>query len=123
MWAFPMSGKEVWIFFSPNVTNREAWNKNHNLKHLHVQVSWMRSSDMSVLTVGGLVFSSDPRIGVVTPWPGRTSGTWSLQIQEVSVWDSGDYQCQVNTQTKERLDVELVVRGQQRQLSTLYGCY
>ena len=78
---------------------------------------------MSVLTVGSLVFSSDPRIGVVTPWPGRTSGTWSLQIQEVSVWDSGDYQCQVNTQTKERLDVELVVRGQQRQLSTLYGCY
>ena len=44
-------------------------------------------------------------------------------VQNVGVWDTGDYQCQVNTQTRERLDVELVVRGEQRQLSTLYGCY
>ena len=71
---------------------------------------------MSVLTVGGLVFSSDPRISVVT----KTHGTWSLQIQDVSVWDSGDYQCQVNTQARERLDVELVVRGEQRQLPRLF---
>ena len=34
----------------------------------HHLVSWLRVKDMSVLTVGGLVFSSDPRISVtVTP--------------------------------------------------------
>lgn len=29
-----------------------------------IQVSWLRVSDVQVLTVGGLVFSSDPRIQI-----------------------------------------------------------
>ena len=80
----------------------------------------MRSSDVSVLTVGGLVFSSDPRIAVVAPSrPGQTAGTWSLQISQASVRDSGDYQCQVNSEPKESLDVTLVVRGDDSQLEHL----
>ena len=77
-----------------------------------IQVSWMRSSDMSVLTVGGLVCSSDPRMGVVSlTRPGHAAGTWSLQIAEAASRDSGEYQCQVNSEPKESLDVTLVVRG------------
>ena len=73
---------------------------------------------MSVLTVGGLVFSSDPRIGVVSPnRPGQAAGTWSLQIGEAALRDSGEYQCQVNSEPKESLDVTLVVRGENLQFS------
>ena len=40
----------------------------------------MRSSDVVVLTVGGLVFSSDPRIGVVQlPRPWQNMGVWALR--------------------------------------------
>ena len=75
---------------------------------------------MSVLTVGGLVFSSDPRIGVVSStWPDQAAGTWSLQIAEAALRDSGEYQCQVNTEPKESLDVTLVVRGNMLKLAAL----
>ena len=67
---------------------------------------------MSVLTVGGLVFSSDPRIGVVSHRsPEQTFGTWNLHIAEAALRDSGEYQCQVNSEPEESLDVTLVVRG------------
>ena len=73
---------------------------------------------MSVLTVGGLVFSSDPRIGVVSSTrPGQAAGTWSLQIAEAALGDSGEYQCQVNSEPKDSLDVTLVVRGDNLQFS------
>ena len=72
----------------------------------------MKSSDLSVLTVGGLVFSSDPRVGVLPPtWPGWASGTWTLHIANTSVWDSGDYLYMVNNHQENRVVVELVVRG------------
>ena len=75
---------------------------------------------MSVLTVGGLVFSSDPRIGVVSPTsPGQAFGTWSLQIDEAALKDSGEYQCQVNSDPKESLDVTLVVKGDRLLFSAL----
>ena len=70
------------------------------------QVSWLRCSDMSVLTVGGLVFSSEPRLGVAID-----GSTVTLHIQEVTSSDSGDYQCQVNTDPKHSLDVTLLVTG------------
>ena len=67
---------------------------------------------MSVLTVGGFVFSSDPRIGVVAPSrPGQVFGTWTLQIQKVSPRYAGEYQCQIYSDPKESHDVTLVVEG------------
>ena len=74
----------------------------------------MNSSDLSVLTVGGLVFSSDPRVGLLPPTlPGGASGagTWTLQVANTSLWDSGDYLCMVNNHQEDRVVVELVVRG------------
>ena len=81
----------------------------------------MRSSDMSVLTVGGFVFSSDPRIGVVAPSrPGQLFGTWTLQIQKVGPRDAGEYQCQVNTEPKISLPVFLTVTGGSFDYSDIY---
>ena len=76
-----------------------------------VQVSWLRWADMSVLTVGGLVFSSDPRLVVAAARLGPATLAWKLYISEVSPADSGDYQCQINTEPKQSLDVTLMVSG------------
>ena len=63
---------------------------------LHHTVSWLRQADVSVLTVGGLVFSSDPRVFVSeSGQPGASSGSWTLSIQDVRHEDEGGYQCQV----------------------------
>ena len=76
-----------------------------------VQVSWLRWADMSVLTVGGLVFSSDPRLVVAAARLGPATLAWKLYISEVGPADSGDYQCQINTEPKQSLDVTLMVSG------------
>ena len=64
---------------------------------------------MSVLTVGGLVFSSDPRLGVTVSPGGQT---WQLEIRNVSQLDGGSYQCQVNTETRLTSNTSLAVIGQ-----------
>ena len=71
-------------------------------------MSWLRSEDVSVLTVGSLVFSSDTRLAVL---PGQPVGSWRLRIQDVVARDQGEYQCQVNTEPKESAVVQLIVRG------------
>ena len=75
----------------------------------HHLVSWLRLPDMSVLTVGGLVFSSDPRLAV-TVSPGAS--IWQLEVRNVSLSDGGEYQCQVNTNTRLSTTVLLSVIGQ-----------
>ena len=74
----------------------------------HHLVSWLRLPDMSVLTVGGLVFSSDPRLEVTVSPGGHT---WQLEIRNVSQLDAGRYQCQVNTNTKLSTIISLSVIG------------
>ena len=64
---------------------------------------------MSVLTVGGLVFSSDPRLAVTVSPEGRI---WQLEISNVSLADEGDYQCQVNTHSRLSSIHNLQVIGQ-----------
>ncbi|XP_023335438.1 uncharacterized protein LOC111706745 [Eurytemora carolleeae] len=77
---------------------------------IHHTVSWLRVSDVQVLTVGGLVFSSDPRIQIdvkSSKIPG--SGTWIFRIREVLKQDEGVYQCQVNTEPATTLDITVHV--------------
>ena len=92
-----------------------------------VQVSWLRWSDMSVLTVGGLVFSSDPRLLVTMTQLSPSTVSWKLYISRCVAWgdikhissynfrvtytDAGDYQCQLNTEPKQSLDFTLAVTG------------
>ena len=92
-----------------------------------LQVSWLRWSDMSVLTVGGLVFSSDPRLLVTMTQLSPSTVSWKLYISRcvlalslhkahilyfrVTYTDAGDYQCQLNTEPKQSLDVTLAVTG------------
>ena len=72
-------------------------------------MSWLRSSDVSVLTVGSYVFSSDPRIAVGV---GQNGSSWALSIIWVVGRDEGEYQCQANTEPKISYAVRLSVRTQ-----------
>ena len=70
------------------------------------------------------MFSSDPRIAVVSPSrPGQTAGTWRLQIRQVTRGDEGEYQCSVNTEIKMSWRVVLRVRGKgiENKVSPFYG--
>ena len=67
---------------------------------------------MSVLSVGGFVFSSDPRLRVEVVEVSASSLSWRLHISQVQPGDSGDYQCQINTEPKLSLDVTLRVSGE-----------
>ena len=77
-----------------------------------LQVSWVRSADIKVLTVGGLVFSSDPRMTVtMTNDDNDMQSTCSLRISQSIRSDSGEYKCQVNTEPTLSWSVKLNVKG------------
>ena len=67
-----------------------------NLRGHHL-VSWLRMRDMSVMTVGGLVFSSDPRVQVTVVESIMEAGlsVYQLEVTNVTRGDRGQYQCQV----------------------------
>ncbi|XP_063978543.1 zwei Ig domain protein zig-8-like isoform X2 [Diachasmimorpha longicaudata] len=72
-----------------------------------VQVSWMRSKDLHILTSSEFTFSSDSRF---TPEHVPESDAWTLRLLEAKKTDSGGYECQVNTEPKIMYKVELTVR-------------
>lgn len=66
------------------------------------QVSWIRSKDLHILTSGPITFSSDSRFEAVAS-PG--GDFWGLRIRGVHLSDSGQYECQVNTDPKMSLAI------------------
>jgi len=67
----------------------------------HYTVSWIRARDVTVLSVGHLLFSSDKRFSVLeVPRPRLAASDWSLTIVNASRADQGVYECQVNTDPK-----------------------
>jgi hypothetical protein len=64
-------------------------------------VTWMRVTDVSVLTVGALAFSSDRRFSVIhVPRPRIHADDWTLVITSSQSKDTGQYECSVNTLPK-----------------------
>jgi len=64
-------------------------------------VTWMRVSDVSVLSVGAFTFSSDSRFSVIhVPRPRINADDWTLGITNSQMKDSGLYECSVNTLPK-----------------------
>ena len=69
----------------------------------------MRIKDLNILTMNEITNTLDPRIqGIHIP----ASDRWALRIQETTVDDSGDYECQVTTPTKTIAIVKLNVLGE-----------
>ena len=69
-------------------------------------VTWLRLPQLTVLSSGGSVFSSSPRLSVVHS-PG--SPHYNLQISGVEASDEGQYQCQLNTRPPTSRLVNLLV--------------
>lgn len=73
-----------------------------------LQVSWIRKSDLHVLTSGVLTFTGDQRFSAHHQ---RDSDVWTLQIKFAQMRDAGEYQCQVNSEPKISYSVFLHVAG------------
>ncbi|KAG5682156.1 hypothetical protein PVAND_011528 [Polypedilum vanderplanki] len=69
-------------------------------------ISWIRKSDLHILTSENFVFSGDPRFTVIHA---VDSNEWNLKIENITTKDSGYYECQVNTEPKIKLSVHLEV--------------
>ena len=60
---------------------------------LFFQVSWIRRSDLKILTIGETKYTKDPRFAVLHD-PG--SSVWILKLTNPEPEDTGDYECQVS---------------------------
>lgn len=73
-------------------------------------VTWLRTSDSTVLSVGADTFSSDTRLSVVhVHRPQINADDWTLIIAKTGLLDGGRYECSVNTLPKISHTVELRV--------------
>jgi hypothetical protein len=63
---------------------------------------------LHILTSGNITFSSDERF---KPQHFSGSDAWTLQLDYVKKSDTGNYECQVNTEPKIMYAVQLIVRG------------
>uniref|UniRef100_A0A8D9F9Z3 Ig-like domain-containing protein n=1 Tax=Cacopsylla melanoneura TaxID=428564 RepID=A0A8D9F9Z3_9HEMI len=71
-------------------------------------VSWIRTSELSILTSSQFTFTSDERFSV--QHPDGDSAAWGLRITGVRLEDAGEYECQVSTFPKLRHTVRLTVK-------------
>ncbi|XP_053670868.1 uncharacterized protein LOC128721168 [Anopheles nili] len=69
-------------------------------------VSWMRKRDLHILTSNIYTYTGDQRFSVIHP---PDSDDWDLKIEYAQQKDSGIYECQVNTEPKINLAVNLDV--------------
>ncbi|XP_066252684.1 zwei Ig domain protein zig-8-like [Euwallacea similis] len=77
-----------------------------NLSHEKI-VSWIRMRDVHILTSGSHAFASDYRFEVVHSV--SNEDFWGLRIRGVKADDTGQYECQVNTEPKLSLAYKLTV--------------
>jgi len=85
---------------------RTARLKCYTLNVPNVTVSWIRHSDLNILSLNKLVYTKDTRISIhVTP----DNIEWELSISSVSTSDTGLYECQVNTNPLSQLMTKLSV--------------
>ncbi|KAF0765600.1 zwei Ig domain protein zig-8-like isoform X2, partial [Aphis craccivora] len=81
-----------------------------SLKLLFYFVSWMRKRDLHILTSSIHTYTGDGRFSVVHP---ENSEQWDLKVEFVQKRDAGIYECQVNTEPKINLAVQLNVEAAQ----------
>ncbi|XP_050424171.1 lachesin-like isoform X2 [Adelges cooleyi] len=81
------------------------------VKHISDRtVSWMRKRDLHILTSSIHTYTGDSRFSVIHP---EKSEQWDLKVEFVQKRDVGIYECQVNTEPKINLAVQLNVEAAQ----------
>ncbi|XP_077299470.1 zwei Ig domain protein zig-8-like [Arctopsyche grandis] len=100
------------IFSSPNCTTIMAQTGTTAILHCEVNdiaentVTWIRKKNHSLLTVGLVTYSADPRFFAAH---GRHPRDWALHIRFAAPGDAGMYECQVPTHPPTSLYVKLVI--------------
>ncbi|CAB4063077.1 unnamed protein product [Lepeophtheirus salmonis] len=69
-------------------------------------VSWIRKSDLQVLTSNTFTFTGDQRFSAHM----GSNDLWTLQLKFTQLKDAGEYQCQINTEPKISHSVFLYVK-------------
>lgn len=83
-------------------------------------VFWIRNSDLQILTAGLITFTTDTRFKV--NYENSVDETdWSLLITNVKMEDQGQYECQINTEPKMKLNINLMVKGEEHSLTIIYS--
>ena len=76
------------------------------------QVSWIRTRDIRVLSIGRIRYTQDTRF---TPLHEEGNDVWVLKVRETRMSDSGLYECQVSyhddVEKKLKKPVKLLVLG------------
>ena len=76
------------------------------------QVSWIRRSDLKILTIGDILYTQDQRF---MPIHEEGSESWILKLTNPQVKDSGEYECQVSyhedVEKKLTMPISLTVLG------------
>lgn len=74
-------------------------------------VFWIRNLDTTILTAGFTTFTADTRFKV-NHENSVDASDWSLVITNVKMEDQGEYECQINTEPKMKLNIILSVKGE-----------
>ncbi|KAF2368916.1 Immunoglobulin I-set [Trinorchestia longiramus] len=77
-------------------------------------VTWIRKSDVQVLTVNSYTYTSDERFSAHSS---DDADEWVLKLTSAQISDFGGYECQVSTETKMSLTFELEVIVAQAEIS------
>uniref|UniRef100_A0A6A7GCK5 Protein turtle homolog B-like isoform X7 n=1 Tax=Hirondellea gigas TaxID=1518452 RepID=A0A6A7GCK5_9CRUS len=97
-WGYvPLSGPYVDEPYSQNISVQVDKTAVLNCRILYIvgkTVSWIRSRDLHLLTVGRFTYTSDDRFKAVHR---KGSDDWLLKIHYVQHRDAGRYECQVST--------------------------
>ncbi|PRD25520.1 UNVERIFIED_CONTAM: hypothetical protein NCL1_40684 [Trichonephila clavipes] len=67
-------------------------------------VSWVRQKDLHILTVGKYTYTTDQRFTSIHL---DNSDDWTLEIRDARKTDTGVYECQVSTEPKMSLGIQL----------------
>ena len=77
-----------------------------------MQVTWIRRSDLKLLTIGKILYTQDQRF---LPIHDDGSDVWILKLTNTQVKDSGEYECQVSyhedVEKKLTMSISLKVLG------------
>ncbi|KAF8791726.1 Zwei Ig domain protein zig-8 like protein [Argiope bruennichi] len=76
------------------------------IKEAVCKVSWIRRRDFHVLTVGLDTYTTDDRFEAVHV---EKNNDWTLKIKFAQLWDEGLYECQVSSDPKISLFVNLSI--------------
>lgn len=73
------------------------------------KVSWVRHKDVQILSVGGRIFTSDPRFSSIHS---EDEGRYTLVIKRVRPDDQGTYECQISTKPTMSIFIRLFITSE-----------